>query len=293
MRFGVHLSISRGLLAVIEEARKRECETIQIFIQSPRSWTASVFKAEEISAFRHRLKKERIAPLVIHAPYLVNVVSSNFSLRLKSALSLVEHLKAGKVLGASFLVFHPGSNFSLSHRAYKKFLLESLDFIFSRTANESPLLLLENMAQKESYSHSLVSLIEIIRESGYSSRLGICLDTAHAFAAGYDLSSAAGWEKVLTELEENQGLNYLKLIHANDSYYPLGSGRDKHADLGKGRIGKSGFFYLVSEPRLADIPCILETPKMSLNDDLRNLLFIRSLGEKIETRERKEERKPN
>lgn len=289
MRLGVHLSISGGLLGVVEEAKKRNCETVQIFIQSPRSWSASIFEAVEIASFKDGLKGEGIFPLVIHAPYLINLVSSRFSLRLKSALSVVEHLRMGRELGADFVVIHPGSNSLLGSLGSKDLLLESLDFVFSRTSEESPLLLLENMAQKGSSSQSFANLLKFINESGFSSRLGICLDTAHAFAAGYDLSLVSGWKKVLNELEENGGFSYLKLIHVNDSCYPAGSGRDRHADLGQGKIGKAGFSYLVDEPLFANLPCILETPKMSLADDLRNLSFIRNLRRRRNNSSRKAE----
>ncbi len=277
MNFGVHLSISRGLLMLVEEAKKRNCETIQIFIQSPRSWSASVFKPKEITTFRKCLSLEGISPLVIHTPYLVNLVSNSFSLRLKSSLSIIEHLKVGKSLGADFVVTHPGSNSLLSSSAYKKLLLESLEFVFSRFLSKKPVLLLENVAQKDSYCSSLVNLANFIGESGLSNHLGICLDTAHAFAAGYDLSKPSGWKKIFAELEVNDGFSFLKLVHANDSYYQLGSGRDRHAHLGQGKIGESGFSYLVNEPRFAKISCILETPKMTLEDDLMNLNFVRSL----------------
>lgn len=277
MKFGVHLSISKGLLNVVKEAKKRKCETVQIFIQSPRSWTVSVFKPEEIAAFKRQLRKERIAPLIIHSPYLINLVSSNFSLRLKSALSIIEHLKVGRDLGADFLVTHPGSNSFLSPLAYQRLLLKSLEFVFERFSGTKPLLLLENVAQKDSYCSSFANLAEFVIESKLSEHLGICFDTAHAFAAGYDLSKPSGWKKIIAELKQNGGLNFLRLIHVNDSYHQLGSGRDKHADLGEGRIGEAGFLCLVSEPEFAELPAILETPKMTFEDDLRNLSFIKSL----------------
>lgn len=277
MNFGVHLSISRGLLAVVKEAKRRNCETIQIFIQSPRSWTKSSFKHEEIIAFRRQLKKEKITPLVVHTPYLINLVSDRFSLRLKSALSIIEHLKVGEDLGADFVVTHPGNNTLLSFSAYKKLLLESLEFIFDRFSGKKLVLLLENVAQRDSYCSSFANLAKFIGESRFSNRLGICLDTAHAFTAGYDLSKPTGWGKILAELEIDSSFHLLKLVHANDSYYPLGSGRDRHAHLGQGRIGESGFYYLVNEPRFAKLPCIIETPKMTMEDDLMNLNFLYSL----------------
>lgn len=277
MNFGVHLSISQGLLSVIDEAKRRNCQTVQIFIQSPRSWTLSTFSSKEVRAFRKRLKKEKISPLIIHTPYLVNLISSNFSLRLKSSLSIVEHLKAGKDLGADYVVTHSGSNPLPSFSVHKKLLIECVEFIFTRYSGKKPLLLLENVAQRDSYFSSIANLAEFIVESGFSTRLGICLDTAHAFAAGYDLSRLAGWKKIIAELEAMGGFAFLKLFHANDSHHPLGSGRDRHANLGEGKIGKRGFYYLVNEPRFSKLPCILETPKMTLEDDLMNLNFIQSL----------------
>ncbi len=262
---------------VTKEARKRGCETIQIFIQSPRSWASSSFTDEEARLFKNQLKREKIYPLAIHAPYLINLVSSSFSLRLKSAYNLIEHLNVGKKIGADFVVFHPGSNKLLSLGAQKKFLLDSLEFILSKAPAGSPMLLLENVAQKESAWSSLTILVGFIKSSGLSRKIGLCFDTAHAQAAGYDLSKRKGWSRVVSELQQPSGSNYLKLIHANDSFHHTGSGRDKHADIGQGEIGLTGFSILVNHPLFSDLPCILETPKMTFQDDLRNLSIIRQL----------------
>lgn len=279
MRFGAHVSVNGGLIKALERALKRDCETMQIFSQGPRNWTIHHIEAGEAAMFKRRCREEKVFPVILHAPYLLNLSSPYFPLRFKSAWSLIEGAIKGEEIGADYIVFHPGSSKESSKKLGLKRLIEALEYILEKT--ERIVLLLENTSPTGSAVASSFAEISFVLKSISQRRLGVCFDTAHAYAAGYDLASPQGFRHTMDEIEKSIGFERIKLIHANDSHYPLASGRDRHAHIGEGFIGLEGFRMLLNFPPFEDLPVILETPRMDLEDDLRNLKLLRSLKKEI------------
>ncbi len=277
MRFGVHISVTGSLSFVAERAIERGCEAIQIFSSNPRSWKEPSFDLIKALQLKEKLAQAGIYPLILHAPYLISLGSRNFNLRLKSALYLIEGVKKAEILNAPYFIFHLGSHKNISKKEGLKRVIESLEYVLSESKN-STTLLLENMPKMGAVLGSDFNDLKLIlRELNWDNRLGICFDTCHAFLASYDLSTKKGFLRTIKEIEKTVTLERIMVIHANDSKLPFGSSRDLHADIGKGYIGLEGFRCLVNFPQFSNLPCILETPKMTLSDDLRNLETIRQL----------------
>jgi deoxyribonuclease-4 len=277
MRIGFHISIAGKLAKVMERARERKCETMQIFSRNPRRWGFKELVRDEVEQFRKELRNSGISPLVVHLPYLPNLASENDELYKKSVESLQEDLKRAGLLGAAYLVFHPGRRGELSkeeafHRVTEG-IHQSLD-----TVNNGVVLLVENTAgQGSEICCTFSELAEIVKQSGEKHRLGVCFDTAHAYAAGYDISNKRGVEKVIREFERLIGLERLHLIHLNDSRTPFNSRVDRHENIGKGFIGLAGFSALLHHPSLSHRAAIMETPWKGLNNDLRNMRVVRRI----------------
>jgi deoxyribonuclease-4 len=279
MKFGAHVSVTGGLIKALERALERECETMQIFSQGPRNWTIHHVEREEAHEFRERVEREGISPVILHAPYLLNLSSPYFPLRFKSAWSLIEGAEKGEEIGAHYVVFHPGSSRKAAKRVGLKRLIEALEYVLERT--EKIVFLLENTAPLGNAVASFIEEISFVINSVSSERLGVCLDTAHAYAAGYDLASPQGFKETMKLIEDKLGFEKIKLIHANDSHYPLGSGKDRHAHIGEGFIGLEGFRMLLNFPPFEGLPVILETPHMEREDDMRNLNTLKSLRSEV------------
>lgn len=276
MRIGVHVSIAGGLPEAVKRATARGCESMQIFSGNPRNWRDWEVSDEEGSAFMRDRLEAGVFPLIVHAPYLVNPASEKKEVRNLSLLSTIKAVKVADRVGASAFVVHAGSAGIAPRRA-------ALDWIaaFAHLAIEGakPRLgfLLENTAggggQVCSTFDELAKIIDLV---GRPSRLGVCLDTAHAFAAGYDLSTPSSFEAVLEEFDAKIGLDRLGVVHSNDSKFPLSSNRDRHEHIGEGHIGMEGFRALLNHPKLEKLPLILETPG-SEADDIRNVTLMKTL----------------
>jgi len=279
MRFGFHTSVAGRVYLAVDRAVERHCETMQIFSSSPRSWQWQELNPADIQEFIARRARAQIFPLVLHAPYLVNLGSPFKDIYNKSAKTLKEGVRRGEKLQADYLVFHVGSFKGGDRSEGLKSVARSVRTLFR--SNFSLQLLLENTSGA---GHSLGSTFEELRfildEVGEDKRVGVCFDTAHTFAAGYDLSNQDAVAKTMALFDKIVGLEKLKLIHANDSKKPCGARSDRHEHIGKGYIGLDGFKAIVNHPKLKDLPCILETPRMAVGEDMRNLETIRGLVEK-------------
>ncbi|MDO8885524.1 deoxyribonuclease IV [Candidatus Oleimmundimicrobium sp.] len=279
MKFGCHVSIVGKIYLAVERAILRGCETMQIFSGNPRGWKRAGILDEDIHEFNFRREDAGIDPLVIHMPYLVNLGSPDADIYSRSARAMLDAIERAKKLKASYLVFHPGSHKGAGTKDGLIRISESLKSL-TATLDDNPKILLENTAGSGfNLGAKFEELAFIFEELDWSEKFGVCLDTCHAFAAGYDISTKEGLNDVLRELDEKVGIDRVSLIHANDSCTPLGSRIDRHTDIGKGYIGLGGFKRIVNHPLLRELPCILETPHMSENDDIRNLSLIRSLVE--------------
>lgn len=278
MRFGFHISINGGLSKVLTRAQERNCETIQLFSRNPRGWTYTPLDMEEVNKFKEDMKTGGIMPVFVHMPYLPNLASINKELYVKSVNSLCTELRRAEALGAPYLIMHVGSSLETPEVRALENVANGINVGFRRTKNNSVILLLENtagMGSEVGYNFNQIKKIfDGVKEN---ERLGLVLDTAHAFEAGYDLATKSGLEKTLEELEITIGLDRLRLLHLNDSKTPLGSRVDRHWHIGAGYIGLSGFRNIINHPKLKKIPGIMETPRMGTKEDLKNMETIRSL----------------
>ena len=277
MRFGFHISIAQGFSKVIENAQKADCQTIQVFSRNPRGWGYKAISTTEAKQFRKNLAASAIAPCFIHLPYLPNLASAQEELYGKSIDSLCEDLRRAEALNIPFLIIHVGNRGSLREGEALAKVVEGINTSL-HTVNNRVMILVENTAgQGTEIGFSFTQLKKIFSGVEDKGRIGICLDTAHAFAAGYDLSSKKGLDAALSEFDRLIGVQHLHLLHLNDAKCPLGSRADRHWHVGEGYIGLKGFRNIVNHPLLAHLPGIMETPRKDLTDDLRNMKVMRSL----------------
>jgi len=278
MRLGVHCSIAKGFLGVLEEAEKLNCETVQFFSRSPRVWLKRKINRVEVEKFRKRQKLLNIYPLTLHAPYLSNLSSQNIKLYKRSLKVFLEDLEFAGILGADYLAFHPGS-YSLGMNADQgcRCLVEALNSILTEVRNRVTLLIENTAGGGRRIGWNFQELGKIVKGIWHRNRIGICFDTCHAYAAGYEISTEKGLEKTIADIDEFIGLDKIKLIHTNDSKKALGSKIDRHEHIGKGYIGLEGFRLILNRPVFKELPAILETPKENSHADKHNLSILRSL----------------
>ena len=279
MRFGFHISISGGFSKVVEKAEIRGCETIQFFSRNPRGWKYDSLDHDEVETFHTSIQSSNLSPLFLHLPYLPNVASKESKFYSRSIDSIVTDLERAEQLGAPYLIIHIGHQMESSEDEAIEAVAWAINQAFDRVRN-SIVLLLENTAgQGTEIGYEFGQIKKIIEGVEERDRIGICLDTAHAFGAGYDLSRKEGIERTLESFDRMIGLKRLHLLHLNDSKTPLGSRKDRHWHIGEGYIGLEGFRYLINHPLLKHLPGIMETPRKDTVEDLKNMKVIRSLVE--------------
>jgi len=259
MLIGAHVSPAGGLAKAIERGVERGCRAIQIFNQSPRMWKASVYREEDVAAFREAMDASPIEAVVIHAVYLLNCASEDPDIRAKSLASLTNSLRAGRAIGAAGVILHPGSaktgDVGAAIARAGATIAEALQ------ESEGCQLHLENTAGAGgTLGRSFDELAQLLEAAGAGARLGVCLDSCHLLASGYDIRTTGGLAKVLREATRKLGRGRVRSLHLNDSQTPLGSNRDRHANIGRGELGEEGCAAFLSAPSLARLPCILETP---------------------------------
>jgi deoxyribonuclease-4 len=277
MNFGVHVSIGKGFSGAVDQAVALSCDLFQIFAGNPRGWARKPLEESEIAEFKQKRSSKQL-PFVVHLSYLPNLATGDPELYQKSFQCFREDFQRANLLGADFLMFHPGKSKDRTTGIQKvaQAVNELLEMVEGST-----LLLFENQAGAGSEIagdfRDLGALIKGVRQT---ERVGVCFDTCHAFAAGYDLRGPEQWEGTLAELSAAVDLKHLKMFHLNDTIGSLGSHLDRHQHIGAGEIGLKGFKYLVNHPLLCKLPGILETPQDTPLDDPRNLAALRKLMEK-------------
>jgi deoxyribonuclease IV len=259
MLIGAHVSPAGGPANAVARGVERGCDAIQIFNQNPRAWKPTVYTDEQVADFRDAMASSRVDALLIHAVYLLNAATTDKEMRAKTRASLIASLRAGDALGAHAVVLHPGSALAgkvgPAIKRAGKVIAQALD------ESEHCALHLENTAGTGgTLGRSFQELAELIDASGGSKRLGLCLDSCHLFASGYDVRTEDDLTRAIDECDDLVGLDQVGSLHLNDSQTPLGSNRDRHADVGEGEIGRRGCAVFLSEPRFAGLPCVLETP---------------------------------
>ncbi|MEO8689856.1 MAG: deoxyribonuclease IV [Solirubrobacteraceae bacterium] len=257
MLIGAHVSPAGGPAKAVERGVERGCDAIQIFNQSPRAWRPRVYSPEEIDAFQRAMADSPLEALMIHAIYLLNCASEDPEMRGKSLTALTAALQAGASLGARCVVLHPGSALKGPVDA----ALERAAATIAEALAESetcPLHLEDTAGSGGTLGRSFDELATLIELAGGDGRLGVCLDSCHLLASGYDVRTAAGLSGVIDDFDSVVGLDRLGSLHLNDSQTPLGSNVDRHADPGEGHLGREGCAAFLSEPRFEDLPCVLE-----------------------------------
>lgn len=259
MLIGAHVSPAGGVAKAVERGVDRGCHAIQIFNQNPRAWKPREYPADEVEAFHAAMDGSDVEALLIHAVYLLNCASDDEEIRTKTLVSLTQSLRAGDALGAHAVVLHPGS----AKTGEVGPAIERAGAVIREALAESdacPLHLENTAGAGGTLGRSFTELAAIIDAAGGDERLGLCLDSCHLLASGYEIRTADGLTETLDECVSNVGMDRLGSLHLNDSQTPLGSNRDRHANIGEGEIGADGCAVFLSEPRFAELPCVLETP---------------------------------
>ena len=278
MLLGVHVSTEGKIYEAFDRASLLGCNTMQIFSRNPQRWREKFLEPRDTKEFRQRQEKSKIRPVFIHIPYLINLASPNPKLYEASIEAYNEDILEAQELKADYIVTHMGSHKETSEDAGLKRLTEALNIILEDTKDCNIGILLENTAGSGSWlGYKFIHQKLVIQGLKQKERVGLCIDTAHAYLAGYEISTKAGLENMLSEVDKLVGINLIKLIHLNDAKGKLGSLHDRHDHIGKGSIGLEGIKRIINHPKLKKLAFILETPKDSENADKINLAIVRGL----------------
>jgi deoxyribonuclease-4 len=281
------MSVAGGLPRAVERAVVHRCDALQIFAKNASQWRGRVLPPEEIREFRARITAARIAPVVSHASYLINLASTNRGLRTQSMEAMGDEIDRAEALGLLGVVLHPGCYTDGSPSHGLQLIADALvDLLRARRRGRAMVLLEHTAGQGTSLGATFDELATIIELMGGHARLGVCLDTCHLLASGYDLTTPEGYARTFKEFGRTVGFDRLRAFHMNDSKKPLGSRVDRHAHIGEGHVGLDGFRRLVNDRRFRQMPMLLETPKAEGKAkgaievdplDARNLQTLRSL----------------
>lgn len=275
MKLGVHVSIGKGFKGAVTQAHTLGCDGFQIFAGNPRGWARKPLPDAEFTEFKKAREQYGLWPVMVHLSYLPNLATPDPELFQKSFVTLCEDFQRANGLGADFFVFHPGK--SKEREVGIARIIQAVNLALEQVKG-STVLLFENQAGAGGdIAANFQDLGQLLKGMTEPDRVGVCFDTCHAFAAGYDLRSAAAWEQTMAEFDRWAGLSYLKIFHLNDAMADLGSHLDRHQHIGQGAIGLAGFESLVNNPRFNCLPGILETPQEIPEDDVRNLKSLRDL----------------
>jgi deoxyribonuclease-4 len=276
---GAHVSVAGGLDKAFARGIESRCTALQIFTKNANRWQAKPISDAEASAFRQAWQESGIGPVMAHDAYLINLASPKEDVWGKSKNALRDELLRCAQLGVTGLVMHPGAHLGTGEEAGLRRIHEAFQEILPETPQEVRLLL-ENTAGQGSYLGGDFAHLAALLEGFDEQRFGVCFDTCHAHAAGYDLSTEEGYAQTMAEFDRLVGLEKIKAFHLNDSLKPCGSKADRHAHIGQGTIGRIGFSCLMQDQRFFEIPMVLETPKGDQDEmDLVNLTLLRELAE--------------
>ncbi|MEZ5077936.1 MAG: deoxyribonuclease IV [Solirubrobacterales bacterium] len=259
MLIGAHVSTAGGLAKAVGRGEDLGCESIQIFHQSPRMWRPTAYGEADFAAFRETMDGSKVEAVIIHAVYLINCATKDRELRKKSLASLTHALRIGDGIGAAGVVLHPGAQ---KGEPLEPSIERAAKVIAAALADSDscPLLLEQTAGHKGLLGRDFDQTAELIDLAGGGARLGLCLDSCHLFVQGYDITDEAHLGAVLDEADQKVDLRRLGAVHVNDAAAPLGSCRDRHANVGKGEMGNRGLAAFLSEPRFEGLPATLETP---------------------------------
>lgn len=274
-RIGGHVSIAGDLSFSLDRAQEIGADCLQIFAASPRSWTRSSFSTNKVKEFNKKIKERDLRPVYIHALYLINLASDNPDIYRKSMLALKSDMQSADLIKSDGVIVHLGSHQGRGFDAVSAQVVKSINQVL-KSSSQTPLLI-ENSAGQKGKLGTLDEISYLLKQIS-SPRLGVCLDTAHLFATGFDLSKEKAIDRLVSLLDELEILSHLKCLHLNDSKTALASGSDQHQNLGKGKIGLPGLAYFINHPLLKHLPVILEVPGFSgQGPDKKNIDIAKSL----------------
>lgn len=278
---GAHMSIAGGYYKAVELAKKSGCDCVQLFTKNNNQWRAKEITPEEANRFRGAIAELEITDPISHSSYLINLASPDQELREKSVAAMIVELQRAEQLGLAWVVVHPGSHTTASEEEGLANVAASLDIVQAQTKKLRAGTLLENTAgQGSNLGWKFEHLAEILARVKNADRLGVCIDTCHAFAAGYKLQEPADFKATFRALDKAVGLDRVKAFHLNDSKKELGSRVDRHEHIGQGCLGLEPFRHLLNDRRFRQIPMYLETPKDETGAedlDAMNLATLRGL----------------
>lgn len=280
---GAHMSVAGGLYTAFERADRVGCTALQIFTKNSNQWNDPKLTEEDIAKYREAENKSKVRIVVSHDSYLINLCGATRELLSRSRKAFINEIERCRLLGIRYMIFHPGAHTTQERKAALKLVSESLNFAHETTKESGVVTLVETTAgQGTTVGSSFEEIAEIISGVKDHDRVGVCIDTCHIFAAGYDIRTRGGYDKTMKEFEETLGFELLHAIHFNDAKKPLSSHVDRHEHIGKGEIGKEAFGFFMNDERLVSVPKILETPKGEdgYSMDLENLRLLRSLQKK-------------
>ena len=290
MLIGAHVSTAGGLVEAHGRAVERGCEAMQVFNQSPRQWRPTRWKPDDVAAFSVLMESGPVLSITIHAVYLINCATKDPEIRKKSLDSLVHALRMGDEIGAGGVVIHPGSTLGEPHeealRRVGEALLHGL-----RESERCPLLLENTAGGGNTLGRSFEELAQLLESAGGHERLGLCLDSCHMLASGFDITTAEKLEGVIDRCVELVGMERVRCLHMNDSKTPLGSNADRHAPPGDGELGPRGCAAFLSEPRFEGLPALFEGPgvegKAPSKADVDKTKELRKKGRQARRRRKK------
>jgi deoxyribonuclease-4 len=275
------MSIAGGLHLALERGASVGCESIQLFLRNSNRWQSKPRTEEELALYRQTRAETGIDPVFAHAIYLINLASPDDEVRQKSNEAYAEELARCHEAEVPYLILHPGSHRESGLKEGITLIAEAISRAYAEHPEYEAMTLLENTAgQGATIGRTLEELAQITEQVEDASHIGYCFDTAHALAAGFEIRTEEGYEETFARFERLLGLENLYCVHLNDSQYDLGEERDRHEHIGEGYVGLEGFRLLVNDPRFADLPMLLETPKgKDMKEDVENLARLRKLVE--------------
>jgi deoxyribonuclease-4 len=288
MRIGAHMSVAGGVSKAVDRAVVHGCEALQIFSKNASQWKGKPLDPAEVGAFRRRVDETGITPVVSHASYLINLATTFPLLRAQSIAAFVDELDRAETLGLLGVVIHPGTCTAGTEDDALRLIGDAIRAAFTARPRRRTMVLLEHTAgQGRTVGHRFEHLAAIIEQLDGSPRVGVCLDTCHLVASGYDIVSESGYAQTFAALDRLVGLDRVRIFHGNDSKKPCGSRVDRHEHIGKGCLGLAPFRRLLNDPRFAGLPMLIETAKASRSErpgaivkdpfDARNLATLRRL----------------
>ena len=283
MKIGAHVSTAGGISKAVGRAEEIGCETIQIFGSSPQGWAFKPVPGDELEAFRQGIAETGIGPVFLHAIYLINLGTSKEDILEKGVQSLIEYMGLAANIGATGVILHPGSHGGQGFGAIFPQVVSSIQRVLDQSP-EGPRLLLENMAGMGQHIGAKFSDLGRILNAVDHPSLGVCLDTQHCFAAGYDLTNRKGIEDMISEFDQDVGVANLLAVHANDSKRPCGAGVDRHDNIGEGFIGEDGFEAIMGTPSFQEVPFLLEVPGFEgKGPDSQNIEILKKIRSRVLT----------